>query len=190
MKMLKSLGLSLAAAGLLAAIAHAVPIQGSIGFGGVYNQVGGTQGNLTTATSMTIPAATVDIQSRTGDLATEAAPFTFVGSVGVNGNAPSLVGNNLWTVTVGARTFSLLVATSVQTFTSAVQLNLAGTGTMSDGAGGLDDTSGVWQIGFGVSGSSFTWQSTTGTVPDGGTTVMLLGAALAGLTLVRRKLSA
>jgi len=46
-------------------------------------------------------------------------------------------------------------------------------------------------LGFGVSGESFTFQTTSAAnnVPDGGMTVLLLGAALSGLALIRRKLA-
>src|SRR5262249_50549377 len=120
------------------------------------------------------------------------APFSFASSIGVNGNPPSLITHTLWTATVGALTYSFTVTTESQTLTSGAQLNLAGVGVMHDGTP-ADDTPGDWQLGFGRSGASFTWQSTSGTtnrtVPDGGTTVVLLGAAFLGLGLIRRKLA-
>ncbi len=169
----------------LAAAVHATPIKGSIGFTGTYTQVGGTAGNLASATSMTID--TFGVTSATLDLAGAGAPMTFVSSVGVNGNPPTI--GQLWSVTVGPTLYTFAVTSEAQTFTSGIQLNLAGNGTISDGIP-ADDTAGTWQLGFGVTGASFTWQSTSGAnIPDGGTTVMLLGAALSGLALIRRKLA-
>ena len=176
----------------LFAVTSAQAITGTIGFTGSYMQNGGTLGELDTATSMSI--TTVAVQSADGDLTGAASP-TFASPIGVNGNAPSLVGSQLWSVLVGLDTYDFVVGTSAQTFTSESQLNLAGSGVMRLNGG--DDTAGTWQLGFGVTRAgtlmTFTWQATSGaapTVPDGGATVVLLGAALAGLGLARRKLMA
>lgn len=171
----------------MACAVHATPINGSIGFTGTYVQNGGTLGNLASATSMSI--STVSVSSSTGDLSGSGAPVTFATPIGVNGSGPSLVSLQLWSATKGLITYSLVVTSEAQTFTSGIQLNLAGSGTLMDGTL-ADNTAGTWQIGFGVSGSSFTWQSTSASnLPDGGTTAMLLGAALSGLALIRRKLA-
>jgi hypothetical protein len=177
--------------GLVSAV-KATPINGSIGFTGIYTQNGGTLGNLSTATSMTIVNTVLNpitVNIATGDLAGAGAPITFATPIGVNGNAPSLVGLQLWSATKGLITYSLKVTSEAQTFTSGIQLNMAGAGILMDGTA-ADNTAGTWQIGFGVSGNSFTWQSTSASnLPDGGTTAMLLGAALSGLALIRRKLA-
>lgn len=180
------------AVGMVSAV-QAIPITGSIGFTGAFVQIGGTSGNLGTAVSFTIlntVANPITIHDATGAFVGAGAPIVFAPSVGVNGNAPSLVNAQLWSVLNGLTTYSLTVTTEGQTFTSGIQLNLAGNGILHDG-NAADDTAGVWQIGFGVSGNSFTWQSTSATsgVPDGGATVMLLGAAFSGLALLRRKLA-
>jgi len=172
---------------------HAVPITGSIGFTGAFVQNGGTSGNLATATTFTILNTVgnpITLQDLTGAFVGAGAPITFASTIGVNGNAPSLVGTQLWSVLDGLTTFTLVVTTEAPTLTSGIQLNLAGNGTLEDG-NSADNTPGVWQIGFGVSGSSFTWQSTSASsnVPDGGTTVMLLGTVLGALALLRRKLA-
>jgi hypothetical protein len=180
------------AVGMVSAV-QAIPITGSIGFTGAFVQTGGTAGNLGTAVSFIILNTVVNpitIHDATGAFVGAGAPISFAPTVGVNGNAPSLVGAQLWSVLNGLTTYSLTVTTEGQTFTSGIQLNLAGNGILHDG-NAADDTAGVWQIGFGVSGNSFTWQSTSATsgVPDGGATVMLLGAAFSGLALLRRKLA-
>jgi hypothetical protein len=76
----------------------------------------------------------------------------------VNGNAPSLIGLQLWSATKGPITYSLLVTSEAQTFTSGNQLNLSGTGIIRDG-NAADNTAGVWQLSFGASGNLFIWQS-------------------------------
>ena len=184
-KLIKYLALAAAVVGLAATV-RAVPISGSVGFGGVYTQVGGTQGNLTTATSLTI--ATPVVISALGDFVGAASP-TFASPIVVNVNPP-LIGQ-LWSVTVGAAVYTFTVTSQNQDATTPVNIHLVGTGIISDGAGPKDDTAGVWQLGFGVSGESFTFQTTSAAnnVPDGGMTVLLLGAALSGLALIRRKLA-
>jgi hypothetical protein len=169
----------------LAATVQAVPISGSIGFTGAFSQTGGTIGDLATATSFSITSASIN--SALGDLA-GATLNSFASPIGVNGNPPVI--GQLWSVDVGGTTYTFNVTSETQTLTSTTQINLAGNGTMSNGIN--DDTAGTWQLGFGVSGqgaiASFTWQSTSATnVPDGGMTVMLLGAALSGLGLIRKK---
>ena len=186
----------LAAAGLAVGIVgtvQAIPIVGSVGFNGSFTQ-DGTQGDLTTATHMTIINPVVTPGTPTFDFIGAGAPVTFASPIGVNGSLLPMIGQ-LWSVTVGIKTYTMTVSTEAETLDTAIQLNLAGTGVMHDLSGAKSDTAGVWQIGFGVSGTppvaSFTWQSTASasSVPDGGTTVMLLGAALSGLAMLRRKLA-
>ncbi|HEY9509145.1 MAG TPA: VPDSG-CTERM sorting domain-containing protein [Verrucomicrobiae bacterium] len=78
-------------------------------------------------------------------------------------------------------------------------LNLLGTGTLSiTGVGSpYEDTTGSWSFTIsnptGTSHQNFAFtfaNSQTAAVPDGGTTVMLLGAGLSCLGLIRRKLVA
>jgi hypothetical protein len=172
----------------LSIVAQANPIVGSIGFTGTDSQTGGTQGDLSTATSMKI--VTINIPNGTGVLAGPYTSYGFTSPIGVNGNAPSLVGASLWNVVISGVTYDLLVTSSTQVFTSAGQLNLTGSGTLQDG-NSLDDTLGTWNLQFAVSGSSFTWGSTSANnIPDGGATVMLLGAALSAMALLRKKLMA
>jgi hypothetical protein len=169
----------------LAATVQATAINGSIGFAGTYMANGETiAGNLSTAQNMTI--LTTSIFTATGDLA-GAALGGFASPIGVNGNPPTI--GQLWNVTVGSTLYYFTVSSQTQDLTSANGIHLTGIGTLSDGTP-AHDTAGTWQLGFGNDGASFTWQSTTASaLPDGGLTVMLLGAALSGLALIRRKLA-
>jgi len=106
----------------------------------------------------------------------------------------------LWTFSTigGSETFSFALANdSVVTQTSSF-LNLLGNGTLTGtGAVNYDPTPGVWSFtisnpsGQTSANMSFTFQnSQTAVIPDGGATVMLLGAALSAMGLFRKKLIA
>jgi hypothetical protein len=168
------------------ATVQATPITGSIGFLGSFTQVGGTAGNLGTATSFTINSPA--LVGATDDL-TGATLNSFVASVNVNPATPMI--GQLWSVLVGVTTYTFQVTTEAQTLGAGnTTLTLAGSGILKDGTA-ADDTAGDWTLAFGVSGASFRYLSTSAnTVPDGGTTVLLLGAALSGLGLLRKKLAA
>ena len=172
--------------GLVAALvgftagAQATPIVGSVAFGGGDDQVGGIQGDLTTATSFAIRNAFIVDQS---------GVFTFASNphVGptVYATATNNIGLSLWSVDVGSVTYKLTVDTASVTHSSAVQFDLAGTGTLTDG-NPSNDTSGVWEMGFGVSGSSFSWHASNASVPDGAATAILLGSSLTAMGLIHR----
>jgi hypothetical protein len=74
------------------------------------------------------------------------------------------------------------------------QAVVGGTGTIS--GNGFSATPASWSFSVGnppagtVNGNAiFSIRASNGTLPDGGTTVMLMGAALSGLALLRRKLA-
>ena len=182
------LAVAMAAVGALtvstAAYANPVPV-GSISFGGAYTV---PNPDLTTAEAATITSVVV---ITSGGVLSGATLPTFATPIGINGAGPSLVNQTLWTVVAGGITWSFTVNTeSVDGSSTSSSSGLKGIGTLTDISDNIYATSsGIWQIGFGQAGS-FSWQSTSSTVPDGGATVMLLGAALTGMGLLRRKLIA
>jgi VPDSG-CTERM motif len=127
---------------------------------------------------------------------------TFVGTVGssVTWHGFSWPSNvlvaPLWTFTSGANTYSFDLA-NVSVFSQSNSfLNLMGSGTLH--VTGFDDTPGSWSFTISNPGGGahanfdFTFaNSQTGAgVPDGGVTVALLGLALVGVEVLRRKLKA
>jgi hypothetical protein len=166
----------------LSSVVQATPIAGSIGFTGTFVQNGGTMGDLTTATSMNINSTTIG--TATGSFA-GASLISFTTPIAVN---PPTGLTILWSVLVGTTTYTFVSLSEAQNLTTPAALHLLGTGVIHDG-NSADDTTGTWQLGFGVSGDSFQWQSTAASVgaPDGGSTVLLLGAALTSLTFLKIK---
>jgi hypothetical protein len=176
--------LALVATAAFAASTQAALIEGSVAFAGAYNQVDGAPGDLTTATTMAITSAFV-VNSE-GDLS-PATLVSFMNPIGVNGGSPALLGSQLWKIDVLGTAFTFQVDGVVQDQTQANSLHFSGTGTLSDGVGGFDDTPGAFQLHFGANGSSFAWDSTGASVPDGGMTAALLGVGILGLGALRRK---
>jgi hypothetical protein len=100
------------------------------------------------------------------------APWTF---------NPSTPTPGLWSV--GGFTFDLLTSTVV--FQSSAFLSISGTGVVS--GNGFEPTAMDWSFSSQKSGNNtFSFSSNSTAVPDGGTTVMLLGAALGVLGMARR----
>jgi VPDSG-CTERM motif len=165
-------------------VVQATPIAGSIGFTGTFIQNGGTPGDLTTATSMTIDSTAIG--TTTGSFA-GASLVSFASPIAVN---PAVGLTALWSVLVGSITYTFTSTSEAQNLTTATALHLTGDGVITDG-NAADATPGTWQLGFGKSGDSFQWQSTaatdTGKVPDSGSTAVLLGAGLCGLCLFGKK---
>ena len=161
-------------------VVEASLIVGSIGFTGAYLQNGGTSGDLTTATSFNINSTSIG--TATGGFS-GASLISFTTPIAVN---PATGLSALWSVLVGSTTYTFTSTTETQNLTSPSALHLAGTGVISDG-NVADVSTGTWQLGFGVSGDSFQWQSTSASAvaPDGGSTLLFLGAALSSLSLIR-----
>lgn len=187
---MKSLKLALAvlAAGLVTSTftcpqAQATMINGAITFAG--GAIFDTD-SLATATEVDT-FLNVMVTSRDGDFASTVnvgdsvsmtTPYVFM---------PSMATPALWSV--GGFTYDL--ASSTVVLQTADFLLITGTGTIS--GNGFEATTGTWSF---TSQSpdadgvfSFSAGSNAQGVPDGGTTVALLGIALAGVELIRRKLA-
>jgi len=98
----------------------------------------------------------------------------------------------LWQTTSGtAASFDLMSLGPITQGNGFLMLTGAGTLHLS----GFDNTPGYWRFSSQQGDTTFSFSSSNGAltpsnadVPDGGTTIVLLGAALSGLALVRGKL--
>ena len=160
----------------------ATTIQGAITFSGGCTL---DTGNVNTAHSVSSWLNTV-VQSVSGDFdtflnpndpATFFAPWVF---------GPSTPTPGLWTA--GGFTFDLLSSTIV--VRGGGFLSVSGSGTIS--GNGFDDAFGTWS--FSTQNPSangiFSFSAAGQAVPDGGSTVAVLGLALVGVEVLRRKLKA
>ncbi len=99
----------------------------------------------------------------------------------------------LWTFVSGGNTYSFDLSVLHADYASPTGLLLSGLGTAYITGPGLDklDTTGHWDFSAQTLGlSTFTYSSTTTVpvgVPEGGTTVAMLGGAFLGLGLMGRK---
>lgn len=187
------LGASLLVALGFSTAANAAFISGTINFGTGANggitlqDVGGNSTTSLTAAAGVTSWTNAIVTTASGDyccvpngtLVSLASPWIF---------NPSTSYSPFWTITrpdLSVITFDL--TGSVITFQTSGGLIVEGTGMAQ--MPGFTDTPGTWF--FSTQGSPsnglFSWSSTTD-VPDGGTTLALLGGSLLGLGAIRRKL--
>lgn len=176
-----------------AASLQADPITGTTGFTGSFTPA---NSDLTTSADViTINTAAlngVPTGSFVGGVLT-----SFSSPITLNNPINPTFGQPLWVITVGSHVYSFVSTTDTTILKTADINTIVGTGTVTDSLD-HDTAAGTYNLSFNVSHAgdlaTFTWNGTSGsttpptTVPDGGTTVMLLGSALAGLGLIRRKL--
>jgi hypothetical protein len=102
--------------------------------------------------------------------------------------------NPLWTFVSGGDTYSFDLSVLHVDYASPTGLLLSGLGTALITGPGMEklNTTGTWDFSSQTLGqTSFTFSSTTtvpaAAVPDGGSTVAMLGASLLGLSIMKRK---
>jgi hypothetical protein len=157
---------------------NAVEITGGISFAGGYTP---DNNDLTAATKVTF-GPTVVMDSN-GDFTLPM--FTLVTMANYLEWDPSFTvspANPLWSV--GGFTFDL--TSLAVTAESANSITLNGLGVVKHA--NFDDTDGNWVATFNTSGNTFSWSASSSSVPDGGTSVALLGIAVVGTGLLRRRL--
>lgn len=195
MKLTKTLVALLATTALTLGSARAVQITGDIDFAG---QAFFNTNSLATATQVVNFRSSggvnnhADVTDATGDFATTISMGDLASFPSLYQFNPSAPASPLWTV--GGFTFNL-TSSSVALQTSKF-LIIEGVGTIT-GPPGFDSTPGTWaftsQQSNGANRVSFSFSANNtavpGHVPDGGSTVALLGAALTGVAALRRKLA-
>ena len=161
--------------------AQAVPLGGTIEFVG-FGSITSTNGNTTTidfSDAMWTASGTGDYSNTAGIQTT----FKSINYTGTGANA-LLAGSvsPLWTFNLGATTYSFELTGVSFAYAGSGISTLAGSGIAS--ITGYDPTPGSF-----VFGSVFQFVSGAATsVPDGGSTIALLGLALVGVEGMRRRL--
>lgn len=166
---------------MLSQEASAIPIIGEISFAGSYTI---NNPDLSVATAFTGFTGVTVSAAPTGD-------YSGLAGTGVTQNAFSFdpfPGGGvvpLWSLVAQPGTTFDLLALNIA-FESPTSLLLTGTGIAHKT--GRDNTPGTWVLSANTLGTTFSFSSTNSSVPDGGTTVALLGMALVGVEGLRRKL--
>ena len=200
MKKLLSLAGAALAFGLVAATpSFAAPISGKIFIGPAF--LGSVAIDYTANTVSFTPSgdANAEITNLEGDYTNIAAPLTINYKQINYGSAPGAItpGDLVWEVTDGqSATYNAsntnFTLTSVTLISEGASIfGLTGTGIAK--LAGFDDTPGFWSFSANrTSGQvQFNWSSTNispiPSVPDSGTTVAFLGAALVAMGLISRR---
>jgi hypothetical protein len=169
--------------------ASAIPVSGNLGLLGTYSSLQRydagsatwvSANNLTAerinfadidagsaGVQLQIAGSTGDFAIENGLLATIASPFTFI---------PSTPYTPLWITSDGRFRFDLLQIT--ETVRSSGFLYVAGSGFVTDASGAYDVTAADWSY---SSQAGFTFSANTASVPEGGSTIAMLGLGLLGI---------
>ena len=174
---------------------QAAPISGTIGFTGNVTLNSGSASTATAVVAWGNPTP-VTVTTATGSFATVSAGTAVTGLGAWTFNFPS-VSTPTFSWSVGGFTFNLASSSIIsQGGVAGVSgyVNVSGTGTVS--GNGYTPTTLIWSFStqdpavIGGANGIFTFSSSHTTVPDGGATVALLGLALTGAGLLRKKLVA
>ncbi len=179
-----------AAVALALVSAQAAPISGQIGFTGRVGLNTGSAATATAVTSWITPTVSGTSGSFTGIANGTSvfivSPWSF--------NSGAIAG--FWSV--GGFTFNLISSSITGqggTPGSTAYVNVSGTGIVSDGNSANDQTI-LWNFStqdpaiVGSPSAQFTFSASNTTIPDGGATIALLGLALTGAGMLRKKLVA
>jgi hypothetical protein len=179
----------------LAQTSQAVPINGNIGFGGSVTLNGGTVGTATgvVANGWNGTQVTVNSTSGTFTIIPAGTPVVMNASAWTFGTALA----SFWSIPTILPGFTFNLTSSTIQPSSPGFLNITLVGTVSDGTPA--DTSALFGSlsiqdppanGTTTFTESLSFHSQPPSTPDGGTTLMLLGAAFSGIALIKRKLVA
>jgi hypothetical protein len=179
--------------------AISTPLNGAISFSDQFTANNTVAGNLSDATALTSITG-VRVSSSSGDytlgsIVNGTTPVSFAGvTIGTPFIfIPSTAFAGLWSIvdTLG-NTYSFDVTATTFVNRSVQTIALSGTGTASITGPTLNRaaTAGTWNLTLNQNGSLLNFSGgAASSVPDGGTTVLLLGAALSTLALIKRRLA-
>jgi len=170
---------------------QAVPITGVIGFSGAVAT------DSASAPTSTLVSSWINnvINLNTGTFASLSGAATVVLHSPWSFSSGPIAG--FWVITDGANTYTFnLSASAVEgTLANSITIDLAG--TVTSNVAGLSPTAFAGTLTLqnpsgALGDNQFKYTSSISflPVPDGGTTILLLGSALSGLALIRRKLAA
>jgi hypothetical protein len=169
----------------ISASVQATTINGGISFAG-----GFSSGNLDTATSITFTPGTDFVTTANGSFAgiSPGTLVTLFSPLNINPTTPPVTA--LWSV--GGFQFNDVTLVESGKDSPGVP---AGTTLTLTGLGNIVGPGGSTAVAqyiatFNTLNNTFSFSASSGTVPDGGSTVMLLGAAMSGFALLRKKLMA
>ena len=172
---------------LMPLVTNAIPITGSIEFSGTATVDSGITGFVGYSDANSDPFSAPVVNSGTGSYLGVAAgtaatwtPFTFA--------PPAASISPLWDMTYNGVNYSFAATTMTVLDASAADVKIVGTGIAH--ITGFDDTVGTWEVDASnpQGGLTFSFGAST-SVPDGGTTVLMLGAGLSLVAMLRRKLT-
>jgi len=178
-------GAALCAVLLAGAKAKANAITGSIGFSAAGVTV--NSNNLADSSSFTVTDP-VTTDAVTGTYLA-VLPGTGVDFRGFVFNPPAASVDPLWSFQIGSTEYSFDATTVTSVYVSSLQEWVIGGAGMAMVTGD-SDTKGTWNVNLSQSGASFVFDSSAAAlaVPDGSSAMTLLGSAMIGLAVFRRKL--
>ena len=179
---------SLLLCGVTAITASAVGITGEISLDGSYtvnvaNFNAGFATKFTSFSGVAVSAAPTGAYAGTAGSAVTHSGFKFDPFVG-----PIIP---LWTFTSGGLTYSFDLVSMGIDFRNKKSIVMSGSGLAH--ITGFDDTVGNWLLSANTAGTTFSFSSTNASeeaVPEAGATLPLLGLAVMGLGLFRKKFAA
>lgn len=171
----------------LTTVVHAAPITGTIELSSEASTITIDYSANTVSFSPAAPSNNTEVADSSGSLATLLPIGTLISYQNFSYD-PLSVTNPIWTS--GSTWFNLSEVTSFYEAPNSNGLLLFGKGTINTSVAGFESTPGDWSFSADRANrtTKFSWSSTASatSVPDGGSTIVLLGASILGLGGARR----
>lgn len=184
-KLLATLAAVIVACAAFTPRAQAVLINGGISLGGGFTV---NTGNINTSTAFTsfFNVFAVNVSGDYSAVPTGgSSPVMTMSTFAFNPFAGPIA--PLWTFTSGGLTYSFDLGSASIVTQGHNALVLVGSGTLN--MTGFDPTPGDWVFTANQGGHTFSFSSSNGSVPEGGSALILLGLSLVAVEALRRKLA-